>query len=143
LATTQASPLTAKAIRNMNDQTSVLFDKTALPSALGTSEADVLIQFYEMFIAMTMDAWSELCGGNTNNDLRQVRQTAHKLKSSSASVGALALANSLKELEMAAADGNVGLVNKKIAITTHLVHSTVEHVRLALNTLQQQPLGES
>lgn len=143
MAAIQARPLTAETISNMNDKTLVLFDKTALPSALGSSEADVLIQFYEMFIAITMDAWSELRGGNTNNDLRQVRQIAHKLKSSSASVGALALANSLKELEMAAADGNVGLVNKKIAITTHLLHSTVEHVRLELNTLPQEPLGES
>jgi len=126
----------------MHDKTLVLFDKTALPSALGTSESEVLIQFYDMFIQITVDAWSDLCGGNASGDLKQVRQTAHKLKSSSASVGALALANSLKELELAAADGNVLMVTEKIEITTNLLHSTVEQVRLELNTLQQEPLGE-
>jgi HPt (histidine-containing phosphotransfer) domain-containing protein len=126
----------------MNHKTLVLFDKTALPSALGTSEAEVLIQFYDMFIQITMDAWSDLSRGNTIDDLKQVRHTAHKLKSSSASVGAIALANSLKELELAATDGNVLLVNEKIAGTSQLLNSTVAEVRRELNTLQQDPLGD-
>jgi len=126
----------------MNDKTVVLFDKTVLPSALGSSETGLLIQFYEMFIEITTDTWNELCGTTTTDDLRQVRQAAHKLKSSSASVGALALANSLKELEFAAADGNVMLVTEKIEKTTDLLHSTIEQVRLELNGLQREPLGE-
>jgi HPt (histidine-containing phosphotransfer) domain-containing protein len=126
----------------MNDKTLMLFDKNALPSSLGTSEADVLVQFYDMFIQITLDAWSDLCANNVRDDLKQVRQTAHKLKSSSASVGAFALANSLKELEMAAADDNAQLVSEKIGKTTELLHATVEHVRLVLTTLQQEPMGE-
>lgn len=126
----------------MNDKTLMLFDKNALPSSLGTSEADVLVQFYDMFIQITTDAWSDLFNNNTSNDLKQVRQTAHKLKSSSASVGAFALANALKELEMAAADDNLPLVTEKIEKTSELLNATVEQVRLELNTLQQELVGE-
>lgn len=129
-------------IHEMNHKTLVLFDKTALPSALGTSEAGVLIQFYDMFITITMDAWNDLSCGNPIDDFKQVRQTAHKLKSSSASIGALALANSLKELELVATDGNLLLVNEKIAGTSQILHSTVAEVRRELNTLQQDSLGE-
>ena len=118
----------------------VLFDKTALPSSLGTSENDVLIQFYEMFIQITLESWNDLSVSNKSNDFKLVRQTAHKLKSSSASVGALALADSLKSLEMAAADGNLLRVIEQTEQTTQLLHSTIDLVRAELTSLQQEPM---
>lgn len=124
----------------MNDKTLVLFDKTALPSSLGTSEADVLIQFYDMFIQITVESWNDISAGNKSHDFKLVRQTAHKLKSSSASVGALALADSLKSLEMAAADGNLLRVLELIEQTTQLLHTTIDLVREELTSLHQEPV---
>jgi HPt (histidine-containing phosphotransfer) domain-containing protein len=124
----------------MNHSTMVLFDKTALPSSLGTSENDVLIQFYEMFIQITLESWNDLSVSNKSNDFKLVRQTAHKLKSSSASVGALALADSLKSLEMAASDGNLLRVIEQTEQTTQLLNSTIELVRAELTSLQQEPM---
>ena len=116
----------------------VLFDKTALSSSLGTSKNDVLMQFYEMFIQITLESWNDLSAGNKSNDLKLVRQTAHKLKSSSASVGALALAESLKSLEMAAADGNLLQVIEQTEQTTQLLHNTLDLICAELTFLQQE-----
>lgn len=116
----------------------VLFDKTALPMSLGTTENDVLIQFYEMFIQINLESWNDLSNSNKSNDLRLVRETAHKLKSSSASVGALALADSLKSLEMAAADGNLLRVIEETEQTTQLLHSTIDLIRAELTFLQRE-----
>jgi len=123
----------------MNQSTMVLFDKTALPSSLGTSENDVLIQFYDIFIQITLESWNDLGTSNKGNDFKLVRQTAHKLKSSSASVGALALADSLKSLEIAAADGNLLRMIEQTEQTTQLLHSTIDLVRAELTSLQQEP----
>ena len=122
----------------MYQSTMVLFDKTALPMSLGTTENDVLIQFYDMFIQINLESWNDLSNINKSNDLRLVRQTAHKLKSSSASVGALALAESLKSLEMAAADGNLLQVIEQTEQTTQLLHNTIDLIRAELTFLQQE-----
>jgi HPt (histidine-containing phosphotransfer) domain-containing protein len=122
----------------MYQSTMVLFDKTALPTSLGTTENDVLIQFYEMFIQINLESWNDLSNSNKSNDLRLVRETAHKLKSSSASVGALALADSLKSLEMAATDGNLLRVIEETEQTTQLLHSTIDLIRAELNFLQRE-----
>ncbi len=122
----------------MYQSTMVLFDKTALPMSLGTTENDVLIQFYDMFIQINLESWNDLSNINKSNDLRLVRQTAHKLKSSSASVGALALADSLKCLEMAAADGNLLQVIEQTEQTTQLLHNTIDLIRAELTFLQQE-----
>jgi HPt (histidine-containing phosphotransfer) domain-containing protein len=122
----------------MYQSTMVLFDKTALPMSLGTTEKDVLIQFYDMFIQINLESWNDLSNINKSNDLRLVRQTAHKLKSSSASVGALALADSLKCLEMAAADGNLLQVIEQTEQTTQLLHNTIDLIRAELTFLQQE-----
>jgi HPt (histidine-containing phosphotransfer) domain-containing protein len=122
----------------MYQSTMVLFDKTALPTSLGTTENDVLIQFYEMFIQINLESWNDLSNSNKSNDLRLVRETAHKLKSSSASVGALALADSLKSLEMAAADGNLLRVIEETEQTTQLLHSTIDLIRAELTFLQRE-----
>lgn len=124
----------------MNQSTRVLFDKTALPSSLGTFENDVLVQFYDMFIQITLESWNNLSNSNKSNDFKLVCQTAHKLKSSSASVGALALADSLKSLEMAAADGNLVRVIEQTEQITQLLHSTIDLVRAELTALQQEPV---
>lgn len=122
----------------MYQSTMVLFDKTALPMSLGTTEKDVLIQFYDMFIQINLESWNDLSNINKSNDLRLVRQTAHKLKSSSASVGALALADSLKCLEMAAADGNLLQVIEQTEQTKQLLHNTIDLIRAELTFLQQE-----
>ncbi len=122
----------------MYQSTMVLFDKTALPMSLGTTENDVLIQFYDMFIQINLESWNDLSNINKSNDLRLVRQTAHMLKSSSASVGALALAESLKSLEMAAADGNLLQVIEQTEQTTQLLHNTLDLIRAELTFLQQE-----
>ena len=122
----------------MYQSTMVLFDKTALPMSLGTTEKDVLIQFYDMFIQINLESWNDLSNSTKSNDLRLVRQTAHKLKSSSASVGALALAESLKSLEMAAADGNLLQVIEQTEQTTQLLHNTIDLIRAELTFLQQE-----
>ncbi len=122
----------------MYQSTMVLFDKTALPMSLGTTENDVLIQFYDMFIQINLESWNDLSNSTKSNDLRLVRQTAHKLKSSSASVGALALAESLKSLEMAAADGNLLQVIEQTEQTTQLLHNTLDLIRAELTFLQQE-----
>ena len=122
----------------MYQSTMVLFDKTALPTSLGTTENDVLIQFYEMFIQINLESWDDLSDSNKSNDLRLVRETAHKLKSSSASVGALALADSLKSLEMAATDGNLLRVIEETEQTTQLLHSTIDLIRAELTFLQRE-----
>jgi HPt (histidine-containing phosphotransfer) domain-containing protein len=124
----------------MKHSTMVLFDKTALSSSLGTSKNDVLMQFYEMFIQITLESWNDLSVGDKSNDLKLVRQTAHKLKSSSASVGALALADSLKSLEKAAAAGNLLRVIEQAEQTAQLLHSTIDLVRAELTSLQQEPM---
>ena len=123
----------------MNDKTAPLFDKTMLPNSLGTSEADILVQFYEMFIQITLESWRDLSAGNNSHDFKLVRQIAHKLKSSSASIGAIALAQSLKELEMAATDSNLLQVIEKTERTSQLLEETVACVRSELASLQQEP----
>lgn len=98
------------------------------------------MQFYEMFIQITLESWNDLSVGDKSNDLKLVRQTAHKLKSSSASVGALALAESLKSLEKSAAAGNLLRVIEQAEQTAQLLHCTIDLVRAELTSLQQEPM---
>ena len=55
-----------------------------------------------------------------------------------ASVGALALADSLKGLEMAAAAGNLLRVIDQTEQTAQLLHNTIDLVRAELTSLQQE-----
>jgi HPt (histidine-containing phosphotransfer) domain-containing protein len=121
----------------MNHASAKLFDNTALPSSLGTSDADVLVDFYEMFLQTTQESWNELDAGKKTPDFKRIRHTAHKLKSSSASMGALALAQSLKELELAATEGVQLHVIKHTEQTRLVLEATMDMVRQELISLEQ------
>jgi HPt (histidine-containing phosphotransfer) domain-containing protein len=121
----------------MNHASAKLFDNTALPTSLGTSDADVLIDFYEMFLQITQESWNELDLGNKTPDFTRIRHTAHKLKSSSASMGALALAQSLQELELAATEGALLHVQQQTEQTRLVLEATLDSIRQELVRLNR------
>jgi HPt (histidine-containing phosphotransfer) domain-containing protein len=81
---------------------SSIFDPDALPEALGQSDSEVLIGFYDMFLTHTRAGWRSVLQAAAKSQWENVAVSAHSLKSSCGSVGAFALSRKLEQLELAA-----------------------------------------
>jgi HPt (histidine-containing phosphotransfer) domain-containing protein len=101
-----------------------LFDVTVLPGALQSDDPQLLEMFYRMFLELSEDAWPQVGPVGQAADLPVVRHVAHKLRSSAASVGAMALAIELESLERAAERGDSASVEQGLALAGGLLEST-------------------
>lgn len=125
----------------MSNSPAILFDPAVLPSALETNDVDTLASFYEMFILVTRDSWQQLTNSTSRLDLAKVRSAAHKLKSSSASIGAMQLTEALQALECLATetmagDGQIQDIGERIAQTELLVTASVKVVQAHIDSLR-------
>lgn len=125
----------------MSNAPTALFDPSVLPAALETSDADTLVSFYEMFILVTRDSWLQLGQSTLGPDMADVRSVAHKLKSSSASIGAMRLRDALLTLEQLAAKHidsapPVPEVSEQIDRTSLLINASVNIVQAHIDSLK-------
>jgi HPt (histidine-containing phosphotransfer) domain-containing protein len=109
-----------------------LFDPRVLPAALEMDDPETLASFYEMFIMVTRESLLELRECHQGADLATLEHIAHKLKSSSASIGAIKLAESFKTIESLAAAKLQGeayqLLPETSAIATLSINAVQQHV---------------
>jgi hypothetical protein len=118
----------------MNHASAKLFDNTALHTSLGPSDAGVLIDSYEMFLQITQESWNELDLGNKTPDFTRIRHTAHN---SIRRPPAWALAQSLKELELAATEGAQLHVQQQTEQTRLVPEATFDSIRQELVRLNR------
>jgi len=85
----------------MPDST-VLLDREVIVESLGSKDPALIAEFYQLFISHADQVAASLEAARRSHDLVSLRAHAHQLKSSAESVGAMALAASLKKLELAA-----------------------------------------
>jgi len=121
----------------MNQSTLSLFDPGILPAALEIDDADTLTSFYDMFIMVTRESWQELGTQEQEKDLEfaKIKDIAHKLKSSSVSIGAMQLADAFKTLERLAQDQQIKAVTEHMELTDRLVTQSINAVQQHINTL--------
>lgn len=114
-----------------------LFDPQILPTVLDTDDVDTLVSFYEMFVLVTRDSWQEIAVFHAGSDFSRVKGIAHKLKSSSATIGAMQLAEALKVLEDLAASRDADAVRRCIAETAEAVSDAVNTVQCHMDAMRQ------
>jgi HPt (histidine-containing phosphotransfer) domain-containing protein len=83
----------------MSWRDAAVFDAEQLPMALESNEEDVLCEFYELFLVQIEELVNVFGSPGIATQADSVRLLAHKLKSSSLSVGAMRLGEQLAELE--------------------------------------------
>ncbi|MFT4886914.1 MAG: PAS domain S-box-containing protein [Pseudohongiellaceae bacterium] len=88
-------------------------DTNVLKSLLGDDE-EMLRDVIKDFVAPSLDIVKELQGGHTRRDAKEVQMAAHKLKSSSGSIGANALADLCYTLEKAGKDNDFDTIDARI-----------------------------
>jgi HPt (histidine-containing phosphotransfer) domain-containing protein len=76
-----------------------VFDAEQLPMALESNEEDALREFYDLFLVQIEELVNVFGSPGISSQADTVRLLAHKLKSSSLSVGAMRLGEQLAELE--------------------------------------------
>lgn len=79
------------------------FTRTALPKAMESEDPVLLEEMYLLFLDQAWQLMLQIESHAGRSDYRQLRQIAHKLKSSAHTVGAVEVAAILAELEAAAA----------------------------------------
>ena len=90
----------------MPHQTSPVFDRTVLPAALESQDAELLVSFYDMYLSHTREACLDIMHAAPPYNFDRLQRVAHSLKSSSRSVGAMLIGDLLRALEVAAEAGS-------------------------------------
>jgi HPt (histidine-containing phosphotransfer) domain-containing protein len=132
----------ATAARDTAPEPKHLFDASVLPAFLETEHPDTLRKFYLLFLEVARDTWQqmELALQQERPDPFLLRRLAHRLKSSSASIGANALAATLQQLERVAEGDDQAVISETVALVGGLVNSTVEVI---LQHLDAAPLSSA
>lgn len=86
-------------MKDVSPEETLLFDKTVLPQALGVTDVPTLVSFYEIFLQQARPLLEVLQPGAVLQRDRVLEKLAHKLKSSSFTVGAQPLGVLLSRLE--------------------------------------------
>ena len=113
-----------------------IFLPEALEATLGLSDPEVLVEFFIVFLDFTGDRWKELEKASEAGDLAMVRDITHSLKSSSHSIGALALSHCFAELEHIAQSGDVERCQSALAESSAVFKRTMSAVQTHLQKLE-------
>lgn len=89
----------------------------SLREMLGHDEA-VFIKVVECYLAESTQLVTELCDYVNNNNSKLIERTAHKLKSSSAAIGAVNLTQLCLEMEKIGKSGDLGEGSQKLSQIT-------------------------
>jgi len=98
-------------------QDALVFDETALAQLFGAGESPALSSYYALFIEQALPLLEIFHPEREQHSLQVLEKLAHKLKSSSSSVGAQALGQILGKVEAACLAGDQ-------AALAHLVPQT-------------------
>ena len=101
----------------MSDSALPWLDTRHLAEALETDAPEILRDFYSLFHQQLQDMQTQLDAWQKPLDIAELRLLAHKLKSSSRTVGALALGEQLETLEHACVQGAVDSVEAALEAT--------------------------
>lgn len=115
-----------------------LLDKAVIVETLGSNDPALICEFYQLFVAHAQSIAPSFGAAFESANLEQLRGLAHQLKSSAASVGAVALARMLRQLEQVARQGDQA---GSVALTLQIEQSlqcTVELIQTELLRLQQE-----
>jgi CheY-like chemotaxis protein/HPt (histidine-containing phosphotransfer) domain-containing protein len=104
-----------------------IVDTNVLKSLLGDDE-EMLRDVMKDFIAPSLDIVKELQGGHTRRDAKEVQMAAHKLKSSSRSIGANALADLCYTLETAGVDDDFDTIDARISDLDKLMAEVIDFI---------------
>jgi signal transduction histidine kinase/DNA-binding NarL/FixJ family response regulator len=106
-------------------------DIAVLESLVG-SERRVVREFLDAFKAAARSAAVDMRAAAAHGDLARIGAVAHRLKSSSRSVGALALGDLCAELENASAAGPVGSLSDTLAQFEHAIERVEDRIAMHL-----------
>lgn len=117
----------------MNHQTYAIFDRNILPELLGDADNEVLISLYDTYIQHTIDNWLTMTALATNQEWKEVTSKAHLIKSSSRTIGAIAFAQAMTDLEKAAINGT--LSTRSVTQFNQLLEETLRNIREVKDSL--------
>ena len=102
-------------------------DPQALKSVFGDDD-EVFMEILSEFVGPATENAAEIVAAIENQSAREVGNAAHKLKSSSRSVGANELADICAELEAAGKSNNWKVINSKAGLLPGVVQEVVDHI---------------
>ena len=102
-------------------------DTNVLKNLLGDDE-EMLREVMKDFIAPSLDIVEELQGGYAKRDGQEIQMAAHKLKSSSRSMGANSLADLCYALEIAGKENDFDTIDEKITDLEKLMTEVVQFI---------------
>jgi len=116
--------------------TSPVFNANFLRDTLGSADPGMLSKFYGLLLEQIEPMPETLRNLASGSDAQAVREYAHKLKSSTRTVGAQALGDLLEAIEHAARDGDFERVRGSLADLRRLAAETEAEVRQEMARLQ-------
>jgi len=107
-------------------QDALVFDETALTQLFGAGEAPALSSYYALFIEQALPLLEIFHPEREQQSLQVLEKLAHKLKSSSSSVGAHALGEILGMVETACLAGDQAALARLVPQTYTVAARTLD-----------------
>lgn len=119
----------------------IIFDENYISSILETEDTSFVIELYDIYLLQAQSILVKIVDPSSDN-IDDILYLAHKLKSSSRSVGAVALGNHLEAVEQAARDNDIAALADHILAMNTVVDPTLSMISNRVSTLRGQGAGD-
>jgi HPt (histidine-containing phosphotransfer) domain-containing protein len=118
-----------------------VLDPEHLAAILGSNEAELLIELYQLFLDQIQELQTEISAYSTPPDRRVIEQTAHKYKSSSQSIGAHLLAELLLKIEDTTRHHPEESLDEQLKQLLEICAATESRIRKEIASIETQSGG--
>lgn len=112
------------------------FDEKFLSESVGIDDREFLVELYGLYLEQASKVIESMMVCREERDFEYLRQFSHKIKSSSRSVGAIAMGNLLEAIERAARDKNASELQVYLHELPQLAEDIFEKIENHINVLK-------
>lgn len=112
------------------------FDEKFLSESVGIDDREFLVELYGLYLEQASKVIESMMVCREERDFEYLRQLSHKIKSSSRSVGAIAMGNLLEAIERAARDKNASELQVYLHELPQLAEDIFEKIENHINVLK-------
>lgn len=112
------------------------FDEKFLTESIGVEDEDFLVELYVLYLEQASKVIESMMVCRVERDFEYLGQLSHKIKSSSRSVGAIAMGDLLEAIERAARDQNASELRVYLHELPQLAEDIFEKIENHINVLK-------
>lgn len=112
------------------------FDEKFLSESIGMEDVEFLVELYGLYLEQASKVIESMMVCRVERDFEYLGQLSHKIKSSSRSVGAIAMGNLLEAIERAARDKNASELQVYLHELPQLAEDIFEKIENHINVLK-------